>query len=251
MNKKAVKVVAEHWNIDAAAYQKRHKISTDYVHYGPSCPVEKDLNLLGPVKGKKIIELGCGGGQNSIALAKRGAICTGVDISDEQIKFAEKLTKKNKVKVKFIRGDIQNLNMIKSKSYDIAISMFAFDWVQSLDKTFEEAHRVLKDKGLFVFSMGHPFFNCLGEEIEELKLKISYFQKKELFKERTGKIINYILPTVGDILNTLIKTGFVVEKILEPTPVKEKFGAYRDYYPLKILKMVPSTIIIKAIKTSK
>ncbi|GAH11994.1 unnamed protein product, partial [marine sediment metagenome] len=85
------KNIREHWNMDALKYQKREKISTDHVHYGPNCPYEKDLNLLGDVQGKKIVELGCGGGQCSIALTKRGAICTGIDLSDEQIKYAKNL----------------------------------------------------------------------------------------------------------------------------------------------------------------
>ncbi|GAH54476.1 unnamed protein product, partial [marine sediment metagenome] len=32
------KNIREHWNLDALAYQKRHKLSTDHVHYGPNCP---------------------------------------------------------------------------------------------------------------------------------------------------------------------------------------------------------------------
>ena len=38
--------IREHWNIDALAYQKRGKLSTEYVLYGPYCPTEDDLNLL-------------------------------------------------------------------------------------------------------------------------------------------------------------------------------------------------------------
>ena len=249
MNKKALDAVKKHWKLEAAVYQKRHKISTDYVH-GLTGIVEKDLELLGKIKGKKIIELGCGGGQNSIALAKKGAICTGVDISDKQIEFAKNLAKKNNVKVNFVRGDVQNLYMIKSKSYDIAISMFAFDWVQSLDKAFKEAYRILKDEGLFVFSMEHPFLKCLGENVEDLKIKISYFQRKQLYKERTGVMISYILPTVSDIFNSLIKANFIVKEILEPAPVMKKIQL-SESYPPKVLKMIPTTIIFKAIKNTK
>lgn len=245
---KALCAVEKHWRLEAIAYQKRERIPTNRIH-GLTGIAKKDLELLGPIKGKKFIELGCGGGQNSIFLAKKGAICTGVDLSDEQLKFAEKLAKKNKVKIKFVKGDIQNLHMIKSSSYDAAISMFAFDWVQSLDKTFKEAHRVLKGDGLLVFSMMHPFFNRLGERVEDLKIKVSYFQKEEMYKERTGVVIKSILPTVGDIFNSLVKAGFVVEKILEPAPVTRKIQFFGSY-PLKVLKAVPTTIIFKARKAS-
>jgi len=56
------------------------------------------------------------------------------------------------------------------------------------------------------------------------------------------------MPTISDIVNSLINTGFVIEKIVEPEPIEEKFGTYTDYFPVEISKMVPSTIIIKGKK---
>ena len=250
MYKKRIK---EHWNTDALAYQKRQKLSTDYVHYGPCCPTEEDLNLLGEVQGKKIIELGCGGGQCSIALAKRGATCTGIDLSEEQIKFAKNLARENDVKVNFIQGDIENLSMVDNESIDIAFSAYVFDWVQNLDEVFKEAFRILNKTGIIVFSMGHPFYICLGESPnpDDLKLKLGYFQRDILEKDgNTGLTINYKLPTIGDIINGLISTGFCIEKIVEPEPVEEKFmnGTSTDYYPVEVLEIIPATIIVKSKK---
>ncbi len=244
------KNIRDHWNLDSISYQKRHKISTEYVHYGPSCPTEDELNLLGDVEGKKIIELGCGGAQCSIALSKKGAICTGVDLSREQLKFARKLAEKNRVKVELIEGDIEHLDMIDDNCFDIAFSAAAFCWTQSLDDVFKEAFRILKENGLLVFSTSHPFFDCLDEEpqAEDLKIKRSYFQKNILFKEHTEITINYVLPTISDIVNSLINNGFVIEKVLEPEPVEEKFGTYTSSSQLEVLKMIPATIIFKARK---
>ena len=247
------KSIKEHWNTDALAYQKRQKLSTDYVHYGPSCPTEEDLNLLGEVQGKKIIELGCGGGQCSITFAKRGAKCTGIDLSEEQIKFAKNLAKKNDVIVNFIQGDVENLSIFDDECMDIAFSAYVFDWVQNLDKVFKEVFRILNKNGILVFSMGHPFYNCLREypNPNDLKLKLSYFQREVLEKDgNTGLTINYKLPTIGDIINGLISTGFCIEKIVEPEPVEEKFmnGTSTDYYLVEVLKIIPATIIVKAKK---
>ncbi|MBA7513722.1 2-methoxy-6-polyprenyl-1,4-benzoquinol methylase, mitochondrial [subsurface metagenome] len=247
------KNIREHWNIDALAYQKREKLSTEYVLYGPHCPTEDDLNLLGDVRGKEVIELGCGGAQHSIALAKKGANCTGIDLSEEQLKFAKKLIEENKVKVKLILGDIENLDMIEDNLFDTAFSAFALDWVQDLDKVFQEAYRILNDAGIFVFSMGHPFYNCLGNypNPRDLKIKLGYFQRNILEKDdNSGITMNFVLPTISDIINSLINTGFVIEKIVEPEPVEDKFmdGTSHDYYPVEILKTVPATIIIKVKK---
>ena len=130
MNKKALSAVKKHWKLESAAYQKRHNILTNRVH-GLTDIIEKDLKLLGKIEGKKIIELGCGGGQNSIALAKKGAICTGVDLSQEQLKFAENLAKENNVKINFLEGDVQNLDMIKSNRYSKTVLTIGYLFINS------------------------------------------------------------------------------------------------------------------------
>ncbi len=79
------------WNRTSAGYQRLHQIPTDAAHYGPWAPDESELRLLGDVRDKRILELGCGGGQCSIAFARQGAIAVGIDLSDEQLSFARRL----------------------------------------------------------------------------------------------------------------------------------------------------------------
>ncbi|MDE6642235.1 MAG: hypothetical protein K2K63_17130 [Acetatifactor sp.] len=81
-----IDVNRDSWNKQADRYQKNAMFSFDEVDYGnSSCPKEKDLKLIGDVKGKKILELGCGGANCGIALAKQGAKMTCLDLSSEQI----------------------------------------------------------------------------------------------------------------------------------------------------------------------
>ncbi len=56
-------------------------LSLDVVHYGPDIPTEADLRLLGPLEGKRVLELGCGGGPMTVAMAKQGARVIAVDES--------------------------------------------------------------------------------------------------------------------------------------------------------------------------
>src|SRR3989344_7452285 len=115
------KEIKKWWEYTSKTYQKESNIPID-VHYGPGSPNEKNLNLMGKVRGKNVLEIGCGGAQCSIAFAKQGAKVTAIDISEEQLKFAKKLAEKNKVKIKFIHWDIQNLEPIKNNSQDIVFS---------------------------------------------------------------------------------------------------------------------------------
>ena len=175
------KNIRDHWNLIASGYQKDRNLSFDDIEYALGYARESELNLIGDVKGKKVIELGCGGGENSIILAKKGAICTGVDISSEQLKYAKNLSKEHKVRIKLIKGDIEDITMIDDSVFDIAISIFALDWMQDLNAAFKEAYRILKPNGIFVFSTQHPIYNLLGAEDinpKELKIAASYFEKE-------------------------------------------------------------------------
>src|SRR5438132_12891509 len=73
------------WDRFAAAYQSGAQLPTSTAHYGPAIPTEAELRLLGDLKGKRVLELGCGGAQCAIAFVKQGASAIGVDFSAEQL----------------------------------------------------------------------------------------------------------------------------------------------------------------------
>jgi len=81
---------AKHWwERNAREFQAIAQLPIDVI-YGPQVNEEK-IQLIGPVAGKHLLEIGCGGAQCGIAFAKQGAIVTGVDIAAAQIEFAKEL----------------------------------------------------------------------------------------------------------------------------------------------------------------
>jgi ubiquinone/menaquinone biosynthesis C-methylase UbiE len=244
------KEIKKWWNETSQGYQKNAKIHTRYAHYGPYSPDEDKLKLLGNVKGKNILEIGCGGGQCSIAFAKKGAHCTGIDISEEQLNFAKSLAKREKVKVNFILGDFQNLKRIKSNSQDIVFSAFALHYSPNLDEVFKQVHRILKKNGLFVFSFNHPFYDTIN--FKNLKIEFSYFKTGKFVEFETwpdSKRRKFVMykRKVSDIYNNLVKAKFFVEKIIEPLEIK-KDPWENEIYPIKLVKLIGPTIIFKARK---
>ncbi len=76
---------AKHWwEVNGREFQESCPIPIDIL-YGIGSPNEDELQLIGPVAGKHILEIGCGGAQASIAFAKRGAIVTGIDVAESEI----------------------------------------------------------------------------------------------------------------------------------------------------------------------
>ncbi|MBU2441435.1 MAG: class I SAM-dependent methyltransferase, partial [Nanoarchaeota archaeon] len=203
---------------------------------------------------KKILEVGCGGAQCSIAFAKKGAICTGLDISKNQLDYAEKIVKKNKVKVKLIKKDIQTLSGIKSNSFDIVFSAYALLYVPNLKKCFKEINRVLKTGGIFVFSHDSPFFLTLDAKTK--KIVRSYLRtgkQEEIDFGPDGSKHKFVFYNrkLSEIYNSLVETGFFVKKILEPYYPKQKAWSrksWREIYPPEFVKLMPPTIIFKAVK---
>jgi ubiquinone/menaquinone biosynthesis C-methylase UbiE len=246
MSKKNIK---EHWNLIASDYQKDRNLSFDDILYALGYARESDLILLGEVKGKKIVELGCGAAENCITLAKKGGICTGVDMSSEQLKIAQKLAEENNVKIELIEDDIEKLSKLDYNSFDIAISIFALDWMQDLFMAFKQAYRILKPKGIFVFSIQHPIYNLLCAEdvnLKNLKISESYFEKETTFTESTGIDLRVHASTISDIINDLIRIGFGIDEILEPKPMETDILPNEEFQ--EVFKIIPSTLICKVRK---
>jgi ubiquinone/menaquinone biosynthesis C-methylase UbiE len=230
------------WNQIAPHYQAEHKIPTGFVHYGPHCPNEDQLQLIGDVRGRRVLEIGCGGGQCSIAFAKRGAAATGIDISDEQVRFARRLAADNGVEAAFHRGNAERLSHIGNGSQDVVFSAYALQYVKRMDRCFGEVARVLRLGGRFVFSLDHPFWYCLAEK--ELRIESSYFEGEYSYEwEQTGMRsrprVRQFQRTVGEYYRLLRNADLEVVDIVEPEPVEEGSGQdWGEYYSPERQQMV-------------
>ena len=73
----------EWWEATAEYFQDEADVPMA-IHYGTGSPNESVLNLINQdLKGKKVLELGCGAAQGGIAFSKKGAKVTGIDISQK------------------------------------------------------------------------------------------------------------------------------------------------------------------------
>lgn len=235
------------WNKQADRYQKNATFSFDEVDYGNSSyPKEKDLKLIGDVKGKKILELGCGGANCGIALAKQGAKMTCLDLSSEQIKYAQNYAKRENVDIRFITSAIEDTSNFESKEFDKVISICAFMYVKDIDKVFQEVNRMLKLGGTFVFSLNDPIFYSVafGSIWKEDGISDNYFytgeEKWKWLDSDDFDFITYRRP-IYEYINFLIDAGFSLERFYEfesarQNASEEEIALYKKYPSLMVFK---------------
>ena len=174
------------------------------------------------MRGKHILELACGGAQNSIALAKSGACVTAVDLSSKQLAHARDLVRSEGADVALIQADIERLTMFPDESFDIILSSNGIEFVTDIDACLREWHRVLRPGAIAVISTVHPLAAFEWDEGQGALLIQNYFNLPvEVWHdvgETDGQRGLTFFRTIEEMFSTLTGAGFSVERVLEPVP---------------------------------
>lgn len=150
------------------------------------------MKKLGDIKGKKILELGCGAGEASVYFAKHGADVTASDISDNMLRVVKKVAQKHKV----------TLNTVQCYSHDIPFQDGCFDIIYAanllhhvdIERTLSEVRRVLKKDGMFVSwdPLGHnPIINIYRKMATRVRTEDEHpimMKDLTLFKKYFSKV---------------------------------------------------------------
>ena len=119
---------------------------------GHSAAYDEVMELLNPIKGKRILELGCGRGELSVWLAKHGARVTAIDLGPDLVAAARALARVNAVDCEFRVGNIANLPF-DAATFDVVVGFHILHHLTEADviKTVRECHRVLDAGGIVIF----------------------------------------------------------------------------------------------------
>lgn len=148
------------------------KISKDHYEHFKVLLSREDFKLnpiveeeLGDVSGKRILHLQCNTGADTILLARKGAIVTGVDLVPENIFYAKKLAKEYGLNnMEFIESDVLKLMDVHQGEYDIVMTTDGvLGWLPDLNKWGEVVSHFLKKEGFFYLHDSHPFMLIFDE----------------------------------------------------------------------------------------
>jgi len=225
-------------------HEKRTKLED--VNYFIEVPTS--LGLLGNVKGKKILDAGCGSGIYAKILAKKGAKVYGIELSKEMLACAKDYCKG--YDIEFKQGSIENLTY-PDNYFDSVLCSLAIHYLKDTKKAFSEFSRVLKKGGFLVFSTANPTFEAKYEVKREKGKNIlsiaNYFNPKKyywrMYQSQTD-IPSYPLP-FEKLFDNLYKSNLMVEKFKEP------YMKYSDKKIPKHLKKwaeIPTFMVLKCKK---
>jgi 2-polyprenyl-3-methyl-5-hydroxy-6-metoxy-1,4-benzoquinol methylase len=107
------------------------------------------LDRVGPLSGKKLLDIGAGLGESSVYFALQGARVTTVDISPQMVEMALRLGRKYGVELEGIVSGAEDLNL-PDNSYDIIYVANTIHHVHDRASLFEQMHRALKPGGMFI-----------------------------------------------------------------------------------------------------
>jgi ubiquinone/menaquinone biosynthesis C-methylase UbiE len=107
------------------------------------------LELAGDVRGRRVLDVGCGEGELALRLAGLGAQVTGVDASASMIAAARTRAERTGLAVTFCEGRADALPF-PAESFDLVVAVTVLCFIEDALPTFREVSRVLAPGGRFV-----------------------------------------------------------------------------------------------------
>jgi toxoflavin synthase len=239
-------------------------IARDYKRLEDEQPVKEGLinywmlKFCGNVKDKRVLDLGCGSGFFSRAIAKKGAReIIGVDLSKEELKMAEQEEEKFPLNIKYLQGDLGDFDYSGIGQADLITASVSLHYARNsneLSRFISLPTKNLKPGGTFVACVNNPA-NNVGDwptekkEFDEVqdsdgkRIKVGLY---DLNGERVVEFINY---SYGKEVYKRIfeEEGYDKFEWFEAVPPEETIKKYPEMDWTKNIER-PTLVIIKAVK---
>ncbi len=196
-----------------------------------------ELEELGDVTGKSLLHLQCHFGLDTLAWARRGAIVTGVDFSQNAVDLGQSLSEELDIPARFICTDIYQLPAVLTGEFDIVFTSYGvLHGLPDLNRWAEIIAYYLKPGAIFYIVEDHPFFRVFRlKPGGEYKPERPYFFSQEPQRiEESGSYAAgpegasheyYIWDhSLSEVINSLVRAGLRIEFLHEfPFAARAKF----------------------------
>lgn len=216
----------------------------------------KTLEFLNVHPGMSVLDIACGNGQMSRRLASLGALVTSIDGSETMIRLAQQRSKG--LEINYHIGDVTQptpLSFLKNAQFEAVLCNMALMDICDITPVFQFIYEVLKDEGIFVFSITHPCFDkAVGPHLTELHENGGTLLTKHFIKVNQyltpSKITTRALPSLPSshdffhrpletYLKAAFETGFVMCGVAEPSfPSNSDLVEHKGWHNLSDIPVV-------------
>jgi SAM-dependent methyltransferase len=178
------------------------------------------LALLPEVRGRRILDAGCGAGWYAERLLALGAHVTGVDASEKMLRHARarlgRFSKDSDPSLDLLVADLgEPLTFAADASFDGIVSPLVMHYLRDWSLAMGEFRRVLRPDGWLLFSTHHP-----GTEAARLQVE-RYFTVEQVADEWDGiGLVRFFRRPLQYITDALADAGFLIERVVEPVPTE-------------------------------
>ena len=241
------------WDANSAEYQQKNAPLLDlpFLGWGLWHRLESEWQVLGDVRDKDVLELGCGGAQWSIGLAREGARPVGLDASINQLRFARPLMARHGVSLPLVHADDER-PPFRDASFDVVFCDFGAMFFADPYRTVPEAARVLRPDGLLAFTTTTPFAEvCCSDRSRryEETLQREYFGLHAIV-DPGDDVALFVLP-YGEWIRLFRRNGLVVEDLIEQPPPADATSTYRGAEDTEWAKHWPMEQLWKVRKAAR
>ncbi|MCW5898404.1 MAG: class I SAM-dependent methyltransferase [Flavobacteriales bacterium] len=233
------------WNARVAPHLASALYDVDGFVAGRGSLTALELELLGEVRGRRVLHLQCHFGQDTLDLARRGAEMTGLDISDTAIDEARILADRMGLQAKWIRADVQERQPSLEGRFDMVFTSYGvLGWLPELEGWAANIRDYLKPGGKLVLVEFHPIVWMFNDDFT--RITFPWSSRAPIVEERKGSYADVERPGnftshwwdhgLGDILGALLGAGLRIDRYVEldgsphdifPRSVKGEDGLYR------------------------
>ncbi len=174
----------------------------------------------GKLRGKTLLGLASGGGQQMPLFAAAGAVCTVLDYSQKQLETERMVARREGYAIEIIRADMTKPLPFADECFDLIFHPVSNCYVAEVKSIFKECYRILKDGGILLSGLDNGMNYVFDEAESRLQNTLPFNplvnaqQRAQLEKTGDGMQFSH---TVEEQLGGQLEAGFILTHLMEDT----------------------------------